>query len=264
MKTTKVSSFAELVEAADSFMSSRRVMWRGHAESQWQIDSSLKRFFDNTGIADSVTRRTYEKECVSAYMDLDKTVVDSEASIFLSMVNLQHYGCPTRLIDFTFSLYAALFFALRDEGGERSLFGFDYSAIDKNSHGIDRGRWEDLPYVSNKIFIEIDENMSRRCPFPVRYQGYDRRVKEQQGVFLFEVDTIGGSHEYLSGMPDNEAVEIRFGRNLDEDIVRNLKQMNVDGSHLFEGNVGYAEQSRWALRGVDKRRVPNPVFERRP
>ena len=39
-----------------------------------------------------------------------------------SLAIMQHYGAPTRLIDFTFSPHVALFFALRNGGANESEY----------------------------------------------------------------------------------------------------------------------------------------------
>ena len=56
-----------------------------------------------------------EEDCIAAYLSLGRDE-ESIYTRFLAMVNLQHYGCPTRLIDFTDSLYAAVSFGIEGDG----------------------------------------------------------------------------------------------------------------------------------------------------
>ena len=65
MRTRTVSHFAELVGEVNQFAGKRKFLWRGHANSQWGYNSSLKRFFDSMKVDSVDDRKIYERECIS-------------------------------------------------------------------------------------------------------------------------------------------------------------------------------------------------------
>jgi len=86
----------------------------------------------------------------------------------------QHFGVPTPLLDWSQSIFAAVFFAVRevfaDHGFEKSLKAYLYHIIDERllHDGLPE---EDLSDFSHSAFIK---------PYHI-----DRRIERQRGVFTY-------------------------------------------------------------------------------
>ncbi|WP_081286880.1 FRG domain-containing protein [Mycobacterium colombiense] len=93
-----------------------QVRWfRGHGNSTWRLRPSLARY--ENGIAkENVLISEFKRDAnrLLVQAELDKSNMSSWDWMFL----MQHYGVPTRLIDWSESPLVALWFALADESPE--------------------------------------------------------------------------------------------------------------------------------------------------
>jgi hypothetical protein len=93
-------------------------VFRGQTKD-WELKSSFERACDRDDV--SLDRRSeVETELITdfrrRYDGKDRQIVNSDTLYCLAL--MQHYGAPTRLIDFTYSPFIALYFAL--EASEKS------------------------------------------------------------------------------------------------------------------------------------------------
>src|SRR5215475_5389602 len=97
-----------------SQMQNRQWIFRGQADADWELKSSLYRTFEFTetitelgrGNRKKIARARHEKLALerfinSAHLFFDYQPPEDQALEWLAI--MQHYGAPTRLIDFTFS-----------------------------------------------------------------------------------------------------------------------------------------------------------------
>lgn len=100
-----------------------RFYWRGQADADWGIHSSLHRAIcAQRGLAvddiDQVTEREVvvaEEGLVTEARDWIRPAVGARLTTIDLMARLQHEGIPTRLLDFTDNAKVALYFAVADE-----------------------------------------------------------------------------------------------------------------------------------------------------
>lgn len=91
--------------------SGRRWAFRGQADAEWDISSTLeratfKRYFKEDD------RREVEKQSIDEFVRRSSHFLRGcNMTPFDRVALMQHYGAPTRLVDFTFSPYVALYFA---------------------------------------------------------------------------------------------------------------------------------------------------------
>lgn len=255
MKTIEIHSYQELHDFVSSIESELSLIWRGHANSIWKIDSSLKRHFDRYQIQGKQQRESLEKKAIDYYVRQTQTAKKSK-DFFTAMVELQHYGCPSRLIDFTSSEYVALYFCLRDRYENRALYAFDRKYLMLNITGSfdnvhdedDDSPDEPFVYMPEKYYRIINRETDQYSPLPIRFiDQKNRRLTAQKSFFVYESDIVNGSNSYLEQIPDTNAFKILFHNSLDDEINKKLLEMHIDGMHLFEGIIGIAESSRTML-----------------
>jgi len=96
-------------------------LFRGQRDSNWALKSSYDRWFDRTDLPES--QRVVVTEQLLAQFQRDVAGLSSfegfqDRTRFLALA--QHYGLPTRLLDWTESPYIASFFAFAEVLEERS------------------------------------------------------------------------------------------------------------------------------------------------
>jgi hypothetical protein len=204
---------------------------------------------------------------------------------------MQHYGVPTRLLDFTKSPFIALYFAVRDV------------LMDK-----DAAVWAVMPHnvriISLKRIREKDEKLVKAIgklqnPFrefireplftkwfmadlqaaehheiirhheiilDVEPQMMNKRLTVQQGLFFvsgsscrtFEETLIDLLNELQQDMPkeatDPSLAKIIIPKHLRLPLLKELELMNINASSLFEGLEGFARFLRESIitkTGID-------------
>nr|WP_214287803.1 FRG domain-containing protein [Acinetobacter pittii] len=102
-----ISSISDLIRhLKDDFGDANTNIWyRGQSDKSWDLMPGFYR--GDKGISESTLLKRFKQ---SASMLLDKDPVNSFSWMFL----MQHYGLPTRLLDWSESPLIALYFALED------------------------------------------------------------------------------------------------------------------------------------------------------
>jgi hypothetical protein len=104
----EISCVADLLSTLEVLRPREKALWfRGHARSKWKLEPTLSRM----GKLDAemqVTKRFQQ----NAYQFLSHIPEHEWEWMFL----MQHYGVPTRLLDWTENPLIALYFAINEEG----------------------------------------------------------------------------------------------------------------------------------------------------
>lgn len=176
-----------------------QVVYRGHADANWLLLPSAFR-----DIEDFLNESIYLKECIREAPD------EFVHSDYLdTLVKAQHYGVPTRLLDFSLNPLVALYFACSDESRDGCVFVFDQIAafypddfvfqlimhyLFKYKHGAD---WDkrytamlskSLQNYESKYYLStvsmVDEMLQREPAIHFVFPKLtNARIRAQQGVF---------------------------------------------------------------------------------
>ena len=107
-----VSEFA--LDASPSWL------FRGQANFDWGLGTSLRRAFMSAGVADPAQRAHFENSSIGFFKDrarLHLPQQPEENDLLGWLALMQHYNAPTRLQDWTRSPFVAAYFAYREDHG---------------------------------------------------------------------------------------------------------------------------------------------------
>jgi hypothetical protein len=145
-----LASLESALEALREEFSGEAMWWRGHAHADWELRPSVFRVGPKgEKYAELPLISHFRARAIGRLGDRDRPQSEIEW-LFLA----QHYGLPTRMLDWTESPLAALFFAVSDESRAGSDGGlWAASPIGLNAEYADPA----TPGASQRGFIDLDE-----------------------------------------------------------------------------------------------------------
>jgi hypothetical protein len=240
----------------DELKQGREFIWRGHASSKWVLSSSLFRYFESQNVP-NIYREKYEKKAINCFIEHYANELADHLGKRIStidiMVAMQHYGCPTRLIDWTKSPYIAAFFCLADMDNFGVIYGLNLTEYqDRISRHLplddyDRGLLTNLPDRYYKLLLN---NREIEFPIPIVPRPQTQRHFDQQSVFLLDLKLNIPTEKVLSSNAPELFWKIAFPKEIRATIYSDLVQMNLDGYHLFKGIDGIAIHAKHMLFGA--------------
>jgi hypothetical protein len=155
-------------------------LFRGHGDASWVLRPNIGRPYRRTPggrrlFFDEFDERAMLQEFArEAELHFD----DGLSTDFELLALAQHYGLPTRLLDWTQNLYVAAYFACQNE----ALDGVDAAIV---AIGVTAGMIRsDLDDLSRTMFTLP----ASTPPLFVRVPSIDFRIQQQHGVFTLHPD----------------------------------------------------------------------------
>ena len=174
---------------------------------------------------------------------------------------MQHYGLPTRLLDWTEGALIALFYAVRKPGNTYipsvyflNPYWFDESVYNKKAgDGVVYNT--DVKAISEEHDSRLLSYLGMRKdspPFPVCLEppGIDKRISAQKSVFTIHGKRIDPFRIISREKEDAQIVKIRFQTDRADYIKDQLNTMGITEGTLFPGIEGLVADLKWA-RGID-------------
>jgi hypothetical protein len=177
---------------------------------------------------------------------------DGAAIEWLSL--MQHYGAPTRLLDFTYSIYVAAYFALEAADDDSVVWAINGPwAVQESARLLGVAGKAD-PAIVKEGFKEYHETLAEkwfldppsvRLAYPVNPYRLNERLRVQRGVFIVVGDVSKSFMDNLHALPDTDdtqhAVRIVIPRAQRLTALSQLFYMGIARSSLFPGLDGYAQ-----------------------
>lgn len=215
----------------------RNWAYRGQEQADWPLLSSLGRYFSNMNV----------DPCHWSYReDRALRIFKRKASHFLEHIPdrdddfqwlaiMQHHGAPTRLLDFTWSPYVAVFFALERAQGEAAVW------LLKPPKSITPIRGRSFRLQNTQTTGKI---LGARVGYGEPYV-LPRRLIAQSGTFVVPGE-IGLPIDKL--VPERELVKLVLPADrIRPTAMRELYRMNLTNATLFPGLDGFARSIAYEL-----------------
>lgn len=239
--------------------------FRGQRDAIWGLETSLERATTKVTneMAESVVFRSFTR---NAHNYLQSHEIPTVLLEWFSI--MQHYGAPTRLLDWTYSPYVASFFALEDaidEKGESAIWAIEYSWCRSQGLEVIRNKLVNDPKYKkfrnpgnvwdNDDFRKVFHEQKLHVVFPVEPYRRNERLTIQNGLFLcpgnpnkgFE----GNFEEYDQNKMEKHIVKIIIPNKLRVEILTELNYMNINRATLFPGLEGFSQSLKQAIINIE-------------
>lgn len=180
---------------------------------------------------------------------------------------MQHYGAPTRLLDWTYSFFAAAYFAIEDADEDAAIWALDADWFRDSSNYVILGRRKDgVDLLRQHGDQESAKNFDRyfrgsgcaikAMVYPVNPFELHERLTIQQGLFLCPGDISVSFHSNLDALADLPGASGKFyklilRKTYRSEILQILHRMNMSSATLFPGLDGFARSLRTKIAFED-------------
>lgn len=236
---------------------SQHFVFRGQGDASWELATSLERttFFAKSYHVEDDFIRDFMR-AAGSFPELTNPPLSNDVLSWLSI--MQHYGAPTRLLDFTFSPFIAAFFAMENARTDCAIWAISEDRLKEDI-------FEKMPTEFRKNhphsdiqpdeFSEIYSQNKIKCIVPVRPSVANKRYMLQQALFL----SLGNSNEpFMSQLSTYSWPEylgdhihkIVIPREVSDEALWDLNRMNINRATLFGDIEGFsvALRRRYELR----------------
>ncbi len=248
----------------------RKWIYRGQSNAEWELQSSLYRSISQAksvrDMADmpvsSINHRVNEENMLErfkscAHLHLSHLPRSRDALSWLAL--MQHHGAPTRLLDFSFSPYIALYFALESGNDDSAIYMLNHDAIKR----VDDKHFGDTRKEVYKRVMYGEDYDDEICLFAFEPEFANQRLIAQQGLFV-ATNHVDYSHETALeeyNLRAIDACKIIIPKELRYEGIRMLHQMNISSATIYPGLDGFC-RSLYQLPVFDsrlQRRVGNEL-----
>jgi len=257
-------------------------IFRGHSDNNWRLLTTIERAARQFNCSRNLIW-IREKMLTHEFRNRAHHYIQSppEPTELLEWLALvQHYGGPTRLLDFTDSFYVASFFAVEAAFGDSCVWAINNiellikieEHIGKLLDFPTKTEFEEAVVRFSESFL-MDRGKSLDFVVSVKPVRLNERISIHKGVFLFPCN-IKKSFEHnlcatfkfpfsslrsknarqvsISKFDDDLAldasiVKINLPRKLQYDAYLDLYSMNLDAASLFPGLDGFSRSLKYHL-----------------
>lgn len=230
-------------------------IYRGQRSAQWDLGTSLERCFQRENVPPEDRRRfeqDLQRDFRRVYHQYALHLPASTAVIEWASL-MQHHGAPTRLLDFTYSMYVAAYFALENADSDCAVWAVNAPWALRESvavlvqAGKDTATQFQAPTSENHEVVagKVVFGKPSRFAVPLTPFRQNERLRTQRGTFLIPGDVSVGFMENLQALPyhdkEGNVVKIVIPKHIRAIALEELYSMNISRTSLFPGLDGYAQ-----------------------
>ncbi len=282
--TTEIEHWNDIFRLNQRFMSN--FVFRGQGNADWGLETSLVRMVErhHPNYVDKTMPAIYEQRMMDEfqwkYPIYDKSHIPGpdESIEWLSL--MQHYGSPTRMLDFSYSMYVAMFMAIDGSFFEKSAIWalnknvlsekvFAKFRAERNTNivataDLDRYTYNEATTAINRRFVIFKEKPELLL-YATRPHLSNERINRQQGLFVIPSSIEDGFEDILKdyydasfcgkmsfddvvrlsidhsyGQHTVSVLKIEIPKKLKYGISNVLRQMNITSETMYPGLDGLA------------------------
>lgn len=260
-------------------------IFRGQSHYNWPLETTLYREcirLNPDKVQNIKNRERWILYQFKRFAHQYKSDLPDDRNILDWLTLIQHYGGPTRLLDFSYSLYVAAFFAIESSNTDASIWALDLAPY---TIKVD----SQLKIIHKPKSLINDQNQDRCDKFNeimsdcYAFNGtihldphkINERMWHQQGTFLAPVDpsipfmesmknTLCLTAEQIENPPflewnfdlifnimanrtECKIIKIIIPQEIHEEIRSFLKLININASTLFPGLEGFARSLKFHI-----------------
>ncbi len=231
-----------------------RLEWifRGQSNACWELQTTLERSNIVTDFPE------FEDQLIEEFIRGAKFYLKEEqipSSLLEWFSLIQHFGAPSRLLDFSKSPYIAAYFAFEqatEEFEKVSIWVVDKISLFQSAMYYFDGKIEKK---TNSHYVFADETFECvfdkskeggfNCVFPVEPKNVNQRYHLQQSIFLCQ----GNQYESLinqfgfirEDLIEKTIMKVTIPTSEKKTAIRDLIKMNITRATLFPGLDGFAK-----------------------
>ena len=234
----------------------REWIYRGQASKDRAIKTSIERLFERETFQGD-QRERLESESIQLFTRVYHQYavhVPGNESIVEWLSLMQHYGAPTRLADFTYSIYVAAYFALERAESDCAVWALNANwAVNSSIQALKNAVKTDCDVLLNPAIGNYERVIYRvlfnppaaLCALPANPFRLNERLRIQKGLFVVPGDLASSFMKNLQAMPnwesENHLLKIVIPAGLRRQALEKLFYMNISRTSLFPGLDGYAQ-----------------------
>jgi hypothetical protein len=254
-------------------------VFRGQSNAKWSLSTTIEREARRYGLPDGALRN---REVVllnnfqrRAHQYISDPPSPEDRLEWLAL--MQHHGAPTRLLDFTHSFYVAAFFAMESAEQDAAIWALstEFTMGHTSNHLTEKMIMLDLEEESRAVLqAYLSGRQTGTCVMLVEPHRMNARLAVQQGCFVVPGDLSQSFMENLAywldvdisalaatkvrlvrhgdaeRLAETPVVKIVLPREIHNEAVWDLDQMNVNATSLFPGLDGFARSLHTWFRDV--------------
>lgn len=246
-------------------------VFRGQADSSWTLQTTLERGARinncDAGKLPEIEKKIIREFQRRSYNYLDK-VPDAENTLeWLSL--MQHHGAPTRLLDFSYSYYIALYFSIEQALRESSVYCLNKELIYRKGLNKEKNQYDGQLYeYGTQEYCNYVLSQQTLSPLVMLIAPFHlhERLSRQQGLFAipfegrrsFEYNLALTVDQFRKELPQYRKLDgyenrmdrlqeecallkVNIPREFHSEIRKELKWMNVTSETLFPDIDGFAK-----------------------
>lgn len=260
MKEVKIKDPDNLIRSLNELPNN--YIYRGHANAEWKLESTLERTLgDNWSRERAAKLEDFYLNLFKSKYHIYNNGEHAPKSKLAWLSVMQHYGAPTRLIDFTESPYIALYFALEAYNpllkNDLSIYAIDHTEVMKASLRYISKRDAtfnkslfDLNGDQDQVFDDVVDRFSYDVLWITEPLELNARIDRQSGTFLIAGDKEKRIEELLSLKIYNSSDVIKFNipYTIYENIYALLRKMNINAKTIYGDLGGLAKSIRMDMQ----------------
>lgn len=275
---TTINEWRDIFKIDEKFI--KQFLYRGQGNKDWLISSSIERLVSRLfpNFIDKDLLPSQESEMIKEFQWKSKlfNINGLKKEDYIEwLAIMQHYGACTRLIDFTDSFFVAAHMAIYESSTDASIWCINKNSLIINTFEHYKKNVQAVDTIGNDILndysldvandmIKNSFDIDEKGILLIRPKNINERLYRQQGIFLMSQNIKVPFMENLESLINNinpqnidfdkftqlskksgqrliGLLKINVPRHIHTNIIRNLREMNINSELLFPGIEGLAK-----------------------